>query len=114
MGQYAKAEIEVKFNDEVKAEEFGNIITNFKKELTDRFVAKGKDTDFDVNINFVEVDDNFVRICLDSRRLANTEWQCDQISDIAKEEFRGFIIEFDATITSPQGYLCWGCEEAEK
>jgi hypothetical protein len=114
MGQYTKAEIEVKFNDEVKAEEFGNIFKDFHGELSKRRIAKGLDTEFTVNINFVEVDDNFVRICLDSRRLANTEWQCDQISDIAKEEFRGFVIEFDARITSLQSYLCWGCEEAEK
>lgn len=114
MGQYAKAEIEISFNDEVKAEEFGNIITNFKKELTDRFVAKGKDTDFDVNINFVEVDDNFVRICLDSERVQNAEWQCDQVSDIAKKEFKEFIVEFDATITMPQGYLWWDFDEDEE
>ena len=112
MGQYAQAEIEVRFTDEVKAEEFANIIRNFEKELTMRFVAKGVDTDFDVSIDSVDQDDDAnVRIVLDSGRVQNAEWQCDQISDIAKEEFKEFIVDFDATITTPYGYIYWEGDE---
>lgn len=112
MGQYAQAEIEVRFNNEVKAEEFSKIIRNFKKELTKRFIAKGEGTDFDVSIDSVDQDDDSnVRIVLDSSRVQNAEWQCDQISDIAKEEFKEFIVDFDATITTPYGYIYWGGDE---
>jgi vacuolar-type H+-ATPase subunit C/Vma6 len=114
MGQYAQAEIEVRFTDEVKAEEFANIIRNFKEELKKRFVAKGKDADFDVNIDSVDQDDVAnVRIVLDSSRVQNAEWQCDQISDIAKEEFKEFIVDFDATITTPYGYIFWDTDDLD-
>ena len=111
MGQYAQAEIEVRFNNDDKAQEFAKIITNFKEELTKRLVAKKQDSDFDININSVDLENGEVRIVLDSGREQNAEWQCDQISDIAKEEFKEFIIDFDATVTTPYGYIYWDGDE---
>ena len=111
MGQYAQAEIEVRFNNDVKADEFAKIIGNFKEELKTRRIAKGLDDDFDVNIDFVEADNGDVRIVLDSSRVQNAEWQCDEISQIAKEEFKEFIVDFDASITTPYGYIFWDGDE---
>lgn len=107
MGQYAKAELSITFNNEDKAQEFANIISNFKEELLKRRIAKGLDTDFDTSINFVETDGNYIRILLDSRRIQNAEWQCDQISHIAKEEFKECISIFEAEITTPENYIYW-------
>ena len=107
MGQYAQAHIEVRFNNNDKAKKFAKIVKNFKKELTKRRIAKGLDTDFDVNINSVEIEKLDVRIVLDSGRVQNAEWQCDEISEIAKQEFKEFILDFDATITTPYGYIYW-------
>ena len=113
MGQFAEAEIVVIFNDKKQTKIFGEIIKNFKEELTKRFEAEGQDTDFDVNIDKVEIGKKDVRINLSSNRVQNTEWQCDQISDIAKKEFGKFIDEFDCTITTPYGYIWWDADEIE-
>jgi hypothetical protein len=107
MGQYAEARISVVFNNEEKSKEFAKIVNNFEKELTKRFKKKGEDTDFYVSIIDVANDENEVTIMLDSSRVQNAEWQCDQISQIAREEFRAFIEEFDSTITTPYGYIYW-------
>jgi hypothetical protein len=113
MGQYAEATISVVFNNEEKAREFEKIIKNFKKELTKRLKKKGEDTDFFVSILDVANDNDVVTITLDSNRVQNAEWQCDQVSQIAKEEFREFIDEFDSTITTPYGYIYWDRDDDE-
>jgi CRISPR/Cas system-associated protein Cas10 (large subunit of type III CRISPR-Cas system) len=107
MGQYAEATISVVFNNEEKSKEFTKIINNFEKELKKRFKKKGEDTDFFVSILDVTNNEDIVTIMLDSSRVQNAEWQCDQVSRIAREEFKEFIDEFDSTITTPYGYIYW-------
>jgi hypothetical protein len=113
MGQFTVAELDITFNNEDKAEEFAKIISNFKEELSKRRIAKGLDTDFDTSINFVEADGNYMRILLNSNRTPNAEWQCDQISQIAKEEFREYIVIFEAEITVPENYIYWDVNDEE-
>jgi hypothetical protein len=107
MGQYAEARISVVFNNEKKSQEFEKIINNFEKELKKRFKKKGEDTDFYVSILDVANNGDEVTIMLDSSRVQNAEWQCDQVSRIAREEFKEFIEEFDSSITTPYGYIYW-------
>ena len=114
MGQYAEAEIIVSFNEGAKAKQFAKIINNFHEELKKRRISKGLDIDFDTNIDSVDVDFTFVTIRLSSSRVQNTEWQCDEIFDIAKGEFKEFITEFDANVTTPYGYIYWNSQDDDE
>lgn len=111
MGQYASASIVIEFNDEEKASEFAGIAKNFNEELSKRRIKEGLDTNFHTNVISVGCQETCVEIELDSSRQQNTEWQCDQLSHIARTEFEGFVETFDATINTPYGYIYWDIED---
>jgi hypothetical protein len=109
MGSFASVTITVEFNDEAKASEFSAIV----KDLDNQLVKRGEIEPFDTEIDGVDFDvDNLrVEIRLSSNRSQNAEWQAETISDIAKNEFKEFILGFDATMNMPSTIIFWTVDE---
>ena len=110
MGQFTQVSITVEFNDESKAEAFNEIVDN----LDDELVKRGEDEGFHTAIESVVTEGSTVYIELSSSRYQNAEWQAEMISKIARDEFKGFAVRFDATESIPDTIIYWDADHDEE
>lgn len=101
MGQFTEGSIIIECNSEKSAEEIFNAICNL-----DEYIAKKLDGQpFSTTITDTSYSDTSVYVSLCSDRYPNAEWQCQQIFELVKEDFKGKIYHFEADLTVPENVI---------
>jgi hypothetical protein len=113
MGNYTEISISVELETEEQAKRLEIIGKGFARYMIERRAKQGKNDDFSVCIDNVEIDDCNVDLLLSSGREENAEWQAEQLFEICKEEFGKDLISFSAEMNVPTNIIYFNREDEE-